>query len=86
MLLKNIKYLINFFSYTHLSADNHNFYEIIEQLQKDIKTLEKAVYSGSVQLSSDSANDLNFNSNNKKFFNKVTFKNFVNDILAAYFG
>ena len=28
----------------------------------------------------------NFNSNNKKFFNKVTFKNFVNDILAAYFG
>ncbi len=28
----------------------------------------------------------NFNSNNKKFFNKVTFKNFVNNILAAYFG
>ncbi|WP_440935391.1 hypothetical protein [Candidatus Pelagibacter sp.] len=28
----------------------------------------------------------NFNSNSKKFFNKVTFKNFVNDILAAYFG
>ncbi len=27
-----------------------------------------------------------FNSNSKKFFNKVTFKNFVNDILAAYFG
>ena len=25
----------------------------------------------------------NFNSNSKKFFNKVTFKNFVNDILAA---
>ncbi len=29
---------------------------------------------------------LNFNSNSKKFFNKITFKNFVNDILAAYFG
>ena len=28
----------------------------------------------------------NFNSNSKKFFNKVTFKNFVNDILIAYFG
>ena len=28
----------------------------------------------------------NFNSNSKKFFNKITFKNFVNDILAAYFG
>jgi len=28
----------------------------------------------------------NFNSSNKKFFNKITFKNFVNDILTAYFG
>lgn len=28
----------------------------------------------------------NYNSNSKKFFNKVTFKNFVNDILLAYFG
>ena len=28
----------------------------------------------------------NFNSNSKKFFNKVTFKNFVNDLLVAYFG
>ena len=28
----------------------------------------------------------NFNSKSKKFFNKVTFKNFVNDILLAYFG
>ena len=28
----------------------------------------------------------NFNSNSKKFFNKVIFKNFVNDLLVAYFG
>ncbi len=28
----------------------------------------------------------NFNSNSKRFFNKVTFKNFVNDLLEAYFG
>ncbi|WP_440936744.1 hypothetical protein [Candidatus Pelagibacter sp.] len=27
-----------------------------------------------------------FNSSNKKFLNKITFKNFVNDILIAYFG
>ena len=32
---------------SHLIADNHNIYETIEQLQKDIKTLERAVYSGS---------------------------------------
>ena len=28
----------------------------------------------------------NFNSSNKRFLNKITFKNFVNDILIAYFG
>ena len=28
----------------------------------------------------------NFNSSNKKFLNKITFKNLVNDILIAYFG
>ncbi|MDA9663685.1 tol-pal system protein YbgF [Candidatus Pelagibacter sp.] len=29
------------------SADNHNLNEILELIQKDLKTLEKAVYSGS---------------------------------------
>ncbi len=29
----------------NLLADNHNIYETLEQLQKDIKTLERAVYS-----------------------------------------
>ena len=29
-------------------ADNHNFNEVLELIQKDLKTLEKAVYSGSV--------------------------------------
>jgi len=29
-------------------ADNHNLNEILELIQKDLKTLEKAVYSGSV--------------------------------------
>ena len=38
-------------------ADNHNIYETLEQIQKDIKTLEKAVYSSSAQL-----NNINDNS------------------------
>ena len=38
---------------THLIADNHNIYETIEQLQKDIKTLERAVYSGSANLNNE---------------------------------
>ena len=35
-------------------ADNHNIYETLETIQKDIKTLEKAIYSGSVELSNNS--------------------------------
>ena len=51
--------LSNFFLITYSYADNHNIYEILDQLQKDIKTLEKAVYSGSIKLNSDSSINLN---------------------------
>ena len=64
IVITKLVLIINFFSFSYLSADNHNIYEIIEQLQKDIKTLEKAVYSGSTQLNNESTNDINFNSNN----------------------
>jgi tol-pal system protein YbgF len=40
-------------------ADNHNFNEILELIQKDLKTLEKAVYSGSINAE---------NSNSQKSF------------------
>ena len=51
--------LSNFFLITYSYADNHNIYEILDQLQKDIKTLEKAVYSGSIELNSGSSVNLN---------------------------
>lgn len=54
----------NFFLVTYSYADNHNIYEILDQLQKDIKTLEKAVYSGSIELNSDSSVNLNSNLDN----------------------
>ena len=56
--------LSNFFLITYSNADNHNIYEILDQLQKDIKTLEKAVYSGSIELNSDSSVNLNSNLDN----------------------
>lgn len=62
-ILRKFKIIIlclsNFFLITYSYADNHNIYEIIDQLQKDIKTLEKAVYSGSIELNSDSSINLN---------------------------
>ena len=45
-----------------LSADNHNLNEVLELIQKDLKTLEKAVYSGS-SINTE-------NSNGQKIFDK----------------
>ena len=56
--------LINFFLNNILLADNHNIYETLEQLQKDIKTLEKAVYSNSVDFSNSNNSNTNLNLNN----------------------
>ena len=59
--ITKIKYIlaVTFFSYSVSFADNHNIYEIIDSLQKDIKTLEKAVYSSSVEFN----NEKNISSN-----------------------
>ena len=60
MFFKKIKVGVLFIAYlffpTYLIADNHNIYETIEQLQKDIKTLERAVYSGSTILNNEMNN------------------------------
>ena len=62
LLLKNflikLILLLSFFSHLpiHL-ADNHNIYEILENIQNDIKTLEKAVYSESNELDSSISNN-----------------------------
>ena len=55
-------FTLNFFLIFNTFADNHNIYEILDQLQKDIKTLEKAVYSGSVELDNKSIDNLNISS------------------------
>ena len=34
-------------------ADNHNIYEILEIIKNDIKTLERAVYSGSIEVKAE---------------------------------
>ena len=62
ILIIKFIFFINFCVYSFSFADNHNIYEIIQQLQKDIKTLEKAVYSGSIELNNTNVNSSNTNS------------------------
>ena len=45
-------------------ADNHNLNEILELIQKDLKTLEKAVYSGSIN-AENSSNQKSFDENSE---------------------
>ena len=52
---------INIFLNSSSLADNHNIYEILENLQNDIKTLEKAVYSDSLDTNSEINESLNAN-------------------------
>tara|TARA_B100002052_G_scaffold169429_1_gene154244 strand:+ start:58 stop:1041 length:984 start_codon:yes stop_codon:yes gene_type:complete len=51
ILKLNFIFFICFLYFPKLSADNHNIYETLEKIQKDIKTLERAVYSDSVEAS-----------------------------------
>ena len=45
-------------------ADNHNLNEILEIIQKDLKTLEKAIYSGSIDIE-NSSSQKSFNENSE---------------------
>ena len=45
VLLINVVFLITIFSQS-LIAEDSNIYEVLKLIQKDLKTLEKAVYSG----------------------------------------
>ena len=53
--LIKLKILVIFIFFISASfADNHNLNEVIELIQKDLKTLEKAVYSGSLNVGNNS--------------------------------
>ena len=48
-------------------ADNHNIYETLEIIKNDLKTLERAVYSGSIEIETSTSNNSNkeLNSNSE---------------------
>lgn len=68
------KYLLKFFvfsflfnlSFTNTYSDNHNVLQILEALQQDIKTLERAVYSDSFEKKNNSDSELSLSENNSE--------------------
>ncbi len=53
-----IFFVINILIINTSFADNHNIYETLEIIKKDLKTLERAVYSGSVQVENETNSTL----------------------------
>jgi tol-pal system protein YbgF len=65
LLFIKILILLNLLFTQSLFADNHNIYETLELIQKDIKILEKAVYSGSIEINNNTSNLSNFDNNSE---------------------
>ena len=65
LIFVNLLFL-KIFSFNVSFADNHNIYETLEIIKNDLKTLERAVYSGSIELQAstndNSVSDLDQNS------------------------
>ena len=61
IVLFNLSFLQNSFS------DNHNIYETLEIIKNDLKTLERAVYSGSIEVktSSNEQSNIELDSNSE---------------------
>ncbi len=56
LIVFQIVFVFNFVLISNSFADSHNIYETLEIIKNDLKTLEKAVYSGSIQIQNTSNN------------------------------
>ena len=56
LLILKLFLILNFVFINISYADNHNIYETLEIIKNDLKTLERAVYSGSIEVKA-STND-----------------------------
>ena len=51
IIIFKLLFLVSFGIFNFSYADNHNIYETLEIIKNDLKTLERAVYSGSIDVS-----------------------------------
>ena len=63
LVVVKLIFVTNFLICFNSFADNHSVNEILELIQKDIKTLEKAVYSGSPELSNSTSSSSSLDNN-----------------------
>ena len=54
LIVLKIILVFNFAIISNSFADNHNIYETLEIIKNDLKTLERAVYSGSIEVENSS--------------------------------
>ena len=62
--LFSLTLILNFIFSGVAYSDNHNIYEILDLIKKDLKTLERAVYSGSVDIENNTNDQSVTNLNN----------------------
>ena len=63
-ILFSLILILNFLFSGNAYSDNHNIYEILDLIKKDLKTLERAVYSGSIEIEGNSNNETVLNLDN----------------------
>tara|TARA_B100000700_G_scaffold93679_1_gene105709 strand:+ start:7010 stop:7993 length:984 start_codon:yes stop_codon:yes gene_type:complete len=74
LFIVKIFVLLNIIICQSTYADNHNIYETLESLQKDIKTLEKAVYSESIEVNKENLSSSGFNDSSEDVLTKHLLK------------
>ena len=64
LIVFKIIFVFNFVVVSNSFADNHNIYETLEIIKNDLKTLERAVYSGSIEINTSSNEQSNIELDN----------------------
>ena len=59
VIILKLLFLISFGIVNFSYADNHNIYETLEIIKNDLKTLERAVYSGTIDASKTASENSN---------------------------
>ena len=64
LIFLKLVFILNFLFLNVSNADNHNIYETLEIIKNDLKTLERAVYSGSIEINTSSNEQSNIELDN----------------------